>query len=64
MREVPESVKGYFTTSIFGIDINYDKITAESMCAPCCRLTLKGSRKVILTDALQLLGFMQRKNVQ
>ena len=49
--------------SVFGIDHGYDRVSTESAGLPCFRFTLEGCRKVVMTEGLQLLGYMQRKGV-
>ena len=53
-----------FMGSFFAIDALYDKVSGESLGVPAMRFTLRGTRKVLITDALQLVNFMVSKNVQ
>ncbi|CAK9056979.1 unnamed protein product [Durusdinium trenchii] len=48
---------------LFGIDSTYDKVSAEAAGMSCARLTVEGTRLVVMTQSLQLTGFMQRKGV-
>ena len=56
-----ETMKKHDILSAFGIDVGYDKVSCEPCCMAAARLTIEGTRTVIVTDWLQLLGFMQRK---
>ncbi|CAK9012540.1 unnamed protein product [Durusdinium trenchii] len=47
--------------TIFGIDAGYDKVSGEACGMACVRLTTEGVRTIVLTEGLQLLGFMERK---
>ncbi|CAE7794880.1 unnamed protein product [Symbiodinium sp. CCMP2592] len=47
--------------SFFGIDAGYDKVSGEYLGLPVLRLTAYGTRKVVLTEMLQLVNFMVNK---
>ena len=58
------ALEPYRAPTIFGIDQGYERISGEGCGFACLRFTLKGTRAVLVTDALQMLGFMKRKGVQ
>ncbi|CAE7285935.1 unnamed protein product [Symbiodinium sp. CCMP2456] len=58
-----DGLKKHMVTSSFGIDVGYDKVSCEPAFMSAFRLTLEGTRTVVMTDWLQLIGFMQRQGV-
>ena len=56
----PELMK-VMSPSFFGIDAGYDKVSGEYLGLPVLRLTVCGTRKVVLTEMLQLVNFMVNK---
>ena len=50
--------------SVFGIDATYDKVSSECAGMACVRLNTAGARCVMITCAVQLVGYMQRKGVE
>ena len=63
-HQLPDAVKQQVVLSMFGMDQAYDKVASESAGVACVRLNLSGTRRVIVADSLQLLGYMQRKGVE
>ena len=49
--------------SLFGIDASYDKVSGEFLGCAVARLFVEGTRTVVMTEVLQLQGFMQRKGI-
>ncbi|CAK9001116.1 unnamed protein product [Durusdinium trenchii] len=49
--------------SLFGIDASYDKVSGEFLGCAVARLSVEGTRTVVMTEVLQLQGFMQRKGI-
>lgn len=49
--------------TLFGIDVGYDKVSMEAAGLACFRLTVEGTRSVVMTSSQQLIGFMHRKGV-
>jgi len=60
---LPALSKQAAALTLFGIDVGYDKVSTESAGLAVFRLTLEGTRRLVLTEGLQLLGYMQRKGV-
>ena len=56
-------LQGAIVPSLFGIDASYDKASAESYGLATLRLTVSGSRTLVLTEMMQLHGFMERKGI-
>ncbi|CAE7880224.1 unnamed protein product, partial [Symbiodinium necroappetens] len=50
--------------SVFGIDATYDKVSSECAGMACVRFNIAGTRCVMITCAVQLVGYMQRKGVE
>ena len=50
--------------SVFGIDAMYDKVSSECAGMACVRFNTVGTRCVMITCAVQLVGYMQRKGVE
>ena len=50
--------------AIFGIGSNYDKDSRENASMACARLTIKGVRTALVTNSMQLIGFMARRGLQ
>lgn len=60
---LPDTLQKHMNGSFFGIDESYDKVSAEGLNMATGRLTLKGTRCVVVTEMLQLHGYMSRKGV-
>ncbi|CAK9074303.1 Putative WD repeat-containing protein C25H1.08c [Durusdinium trenchii] len=58
-----DALKSTLVLGMFGIDVGYDKASSEFLGTATCRITLEGTRVVMMTEMLQLHGFMQRKGV-
>ena len=63
VSEVPGPVQKQMRISIFGVDKGYDKVSTECASMACVRLSLEGTRSVVIGDSLQVVGFMQRKGI-
>ncbi|CAE7317742.1 unnamed protein product, partial [Symbiodinium sp. CCMP2592] len=62
-KTMSTSLLKYMDMSIFGVDVNYDKVSAEGLSVATGRLCLRGTRAVVMTEMLQLQGFMTRKGI-
>ena len=62
-ESMPEELKPLMVGSLFGIDAGYDRVSGETLGLPAVRLTLEGTRQVVVTEILQLVGFMTAKQV-
>ena len=62
-EKLSDAVKDELLVSFFGLDQGYDKVACESASMPCVRYNLLGARSVVIADALQVIGYMQRKGV-
>lgn len=56
--------KQHMLPSLFGIDASYDRVSAEALGMATGRLCLQGTRVVVMTEMMQLQGFMERKGIQ
>ena len=63
-EKMGDTLKKATLLSVFAIDVAYDKVSAEPALVAAVRLTMAGTRAVVVTDWLQLLGFCQRKGMQ
>ena len=61
--DLPQSLQDSLKTSLFAIDAGYDKVSAEFLGCATARLCIEGTRAVIMTEAMQLQGFMERKGI-
>ena len=59
----PASLVPHTMSSIFGVDSSYDRVSGEGLGLATVRLCLQGTRQVVMTDMLQLKGYMERKGV-
>ena len=51
------------TTSVFGISEQYKRASMELCGLACFRFGLQGTRSIVMTNSLQLIGFVVRKGV-
>lgn len=61
--KMPGCLQKQIRISIFGVDKGYDKVSTECASMACLRMTLEGTRSVVVGDSLQVIGFMQRKGI-
>lgn len=62
-QNIGEHLKKQLASSPFGIDQSYDRVSCECCSMSSIRLTLSGTRSVVVADTLQLVGFMRAKGV-
>ena len=62
-ESMPEELKPLMVGSFFGIDAGYDRVSGETLGLPAVRLTLEGTRQVVVTEILQLVGLMTANQV-
>ena len=62
-KNMSAALKPHLATSFFAVDAGYDKVSGEGLGFATLRLCLSGTRQVVMTEMLQLRGFMERKGV-